>query len=347
MRTPPIRTTNNEKEFPAGSVSAGLIKQLLRFSHENGISPAEGAPSCLAGVSLSDPDIRLDFSIYQSMVEDILNKQQRPATGCDFGRFISQRGWTHPQFIIAMHCPNAHKMLRKIVEYDSLLYDGDPLQILDGRDTTTLRLGGLHFSDTVNRFTCDAIIAGIDNLLNLVLTNRVSPQFVRLPFEHGDPSPLHSICGDVRFNQSVAEIVYRTDDLRVPNALADADLLKSLEAHATSKMERLSVNCWSKRLFRTMSLGLVDGPNTLDGVARHFALSPRRLQQRLKQEGITFRDILDEVRVKKSYDLLRNSSHSLCDVALMIGFSEQSSFNHFFKKRTGITPREFRRKSLS
>lgn len=338
---------NNVREFPAGSVSAGLVNQLLRFSQEKGISRSERARSCLAGLPLTDPDMRLDFSVYEAIVEDILHKQQSSSIGCDFGRFIIQRGWTHPQFIIAMHCPNAQKMLQKIVEYDSLLYDGDPLQILESRETTTLRLGGLRFSDPVNRFTCDAIISGIDKLISLVSTNKAIPLFVRLPIEYGDASPLDRVCGDIRFKESIAEVVYHTDDLLVPNVLADPDLLKSLEAHATSKMERLSVNCWSKRLFRTMSLGLIDAPNTLDGVAKHFAVSRRRLQQRLKEEGITFREILDEVRVERSYDLLRNPSHSLCDVALMIGFSEQSSFNHFFKKRTGVTPREFRRNSLN
>lgn len=335
------------KIFPAGSVSTGLIKHLLQFSREHKLQfDLLEAESLLSNAQLSDLTIRVDLSVYERIVERLLQNRQNRSLGSDFGRFISQRGWTNTQFIIVMHCANAQKMLRKVIEYDSLLFDGDPLRIIEYPRLTTVRIGDSHFSDQVKQFTCEAIISGIDNLLNLASSDSVTPQFIRLPFRCDGASPLYNICQEIRFNQTSAEIVYRTADLLVQNQLADSELLKSLEAYAASRMEELGADCWSKRLFKVMSLDLVDPPNTLDNIAKHFSISGRRLQQRLKQEGTTFRQILDEVRVVKSYRSLKNPSYSLSDIALMVGFSEQSSFNHFFKNHTGMTPSEFRRNSL-
>jgi AraC-like DNA-binding protein len=35
---------------------------------------------------------------------------------------------------------------------------------------------------------------------------------------------------------------------------------------------------------------------------------------------------------------------TICDIAFLLGFSEQSAFNHAFKKWTGKTPGEYRKR---
>ncbi|MEH6402810.1 MAG: helix-turn-helix domain-containing protein [Sneathiella sp.] len=51
---------------------------------------------------------------------------------------------------------------------------------------------------------------------------------------------------------------------------------------------------------------------------------------------------LNNVRIEKAKELLRNGHLPLADVALICGFSSQAHFSSRFKQNTGVTPRQFR-----
>ena len=51
---------------------------------------------------------------------------------------------------------------------------------------------------------------------------------------------------------------------------------------------------------------------------------------------------LTELRLKKAYALLRNSSYPLQEIALQVGFENPSSFTRLFLKKTGMSPSTFR-----
>jgi len=61
-----------------------------------------------------------------------------------------------------------------------------------------------------------------------------------------------------------------------------------------------------------------------------------------KEIGKTFSDFLTQYRIKKSESMLRETTISITEIALLSGFEDQSYFNKVFKKNTGKTPRQFR-----
>ena len=82
----------------------------------------------------------------------------------------------------------------------------------------------------------------------------------------------------------------------------------------------------------------------LDDVDRHFNLNKCYFCSVLKKEtGMTFTQIVREIRVEKSKLLLTNSNLSTLTIALTVGFNNQNYFNMSFKKLTGMTPLEYRR----
>jgi AraC-like DNA-binding protein len=60
--------------------------------------------------------------------------------------------------------------------------------------------------------------------------------------------------------------------------------------------------------------------------------------------GQTFREMVIEARLKTAKELLRFSSLPVLEVALSSGFNEISHFNRLFRRRTGSTPSQYRRK---
>jgi len=74
-------------------------------------------------------------------------------------------------------------------------------------------------------------------------------------------------------------------------------------------------------------------------VANALNLTPRTLQRKLKNEHCTFAHLLDQER-KRRYALLADA-HRLGDIAALLGFNEQSSFNRAFKRWYGCAPKKF------
>lgn len=74
-----------------------------------------------------------------------------------------------------------------------------------------------------------------------------------------------------------------------------------------------------------------------------MGMSSRNLQLKLKREGQTFSKIKDQVRNEVAMRFLKNSDESICDIAFLLNFSEQSAFTKAFKQWSGKTPLQFRR----
>ncbi|MBV8063567.1 MAG: helix-turn-helix transcriptional regulator, partial [Nevskia sp.] len=71
-------------------------------------------------------------------------------------------------------------------------------------------------------------------------------------------------------------------------------------------------------------------------------LPPRTLQYRLEQLGLSFREVLDQVRCAHAEQLLRNPRICLAEVAFLLGYSDQANFQHAFKRWLGVSPGEYR-----
>lgn len=80
------------------------------------------------------------------------------------------------------------------------------------------------------------------------------------------------------------------------------------------------------------------GRTDLDRISAVAGPSPRTLQRRLANDGTSLSLLFDEVRREFAHDLLEDARLSFTDIALLLGFSEQSSFNHAFRRWFGVSP---------
>jgi len=87
---------------------------------------------------------------------------------------------------------------------------------------------------------------------------------------------------------------------------------------------------------------LAYGNPTLTDVARQYHMTQRTLQRRLKKEGTSFQLLLNTVRAGLAEDYLKYSTMSAFEISQMLGFKEQSSFNHFFAETFGLSPNHYR-----
>lgn len=83
---------------------------------------------------------------------------------------------------------------------------------------------------------------------------------------------------------------------------------------------------------------------SLDSVGEILHISPAYLSAQFKKyQKMNFLDCLTELRINAAKELLSDPFRSSAEVASMVGYEDASYFARAFKKRTGMTPTQYRR----
>ena len=77
-------------------------------------------------------------------------------------------------------------------------------------------------------------------------------------------------------------------------------------------------------------------------IAESINLSRRSLQRKLKQQGASFSGLLDSSRRELGLQYVRDSQHSLNEIAYLLGFSEPGNFSRAFRRWYGKSPSQYR-----
>jgi YesN/AraC family two-component response regulator len=83
----------------------------------------------------------------------------------------------------------------------------------------------------------------------------------------------------------------------------------------------------------------------ISDISEKFFISPYYFSRIFKDAtGFTFVEYLNSLRVKESQKLLLNTNMKINTICKKVGFGSVSQYNRVFKKITGISPREYRKK---
>ena len=81
----------------------------------------------------------------------------------------------------------------------------------------------------------------------------------------------------------------------------------------------------------------------LGAVAEYVQLSPSYFSTLFRQVvGVSFREQLCRIRIEESKQLLLSTDYSLTDIAIAVGFPDQSYYCKVFRRIVGLTPGKFR-----
>ena len=87
---------------------------------------------------------------------------------------------------------------------------------------------------------------------------------------------------------------------------------------------------------------LSSGHATQTSIAKSLNMSTRSLQRKLKEEGSSFKEILEQTRRDLAQQYVREGQMSTKEITYLLGFSEPSNFARAFTRWTGVSPSEYR-----
>ena len=153
------------------------------------------------------------------------------------------------------------------------------------------------------------------------------------------------IMGDnIRVGHPWAGIRFDAALLKRPMATADA-MIEALMRHygdlrlAALPEQRDEI----EQLRREIARVVVKGEGGIEHFAKATGTSVRTLQRRLKDAGVNYSDLQNDVRKTLALNLLENETLALAQIAFSLGYSEVSAFNHAFRRWVGQSPGDYRR----
>lgn len=206
------------------------------------------------------------------------------------------------------------------------------------------------YPELMHRESTEFVVGAIGSIGRTITGEPLSALEVR--FTHPPPKDLtHHLrlfpC-PVLFNQPHNGYVFPSALLHTPVISHDSALCAELEAQAEQMLAKLpKAGDLSRRVQELISAELRGGNPSADNIAEKLSIHPKTLSRRLKSEGTSHQQLLDQLRYRLAERYLRRPNLSIGEVAFLLGYSDTSSFNKAFKRWTGAAPLAYRQRALA
>lgn len=329
-------------------ISARMVRALAPYLEKRGIRLIDIAQR--AGVlnfNLQDPDHELPFDQVVLLLEIAARELDDEFLGLHFGSASSAYplGLFH---YLVMNSPTVGEALKARAHYLPLFGNSY-------RSSVTKTAGGFRYTWEFSaacpphqQYSQFMAAVFIGQMRLMIENDEWTPAFVDFDFaKPAKSSRLWDFFGrKVFFNRPSLAVGIDGRTMKLPVASADEWLLGELETIA-KKLLASDPACSTliERASQEIAVLLPSGRATAPAVASNLGMSVRTLQGKLAGENTSFRQLVEETRVRLAKQLLLHSRRPLSEIAYLLGFSELSAFSRAAKAWFGETPSAIRRNS--
>jgi AraC-like DNA-binding protein len=148
---------------------------------------------------------------------------------------------------------------------------------------------------------------------------------------------------DVRFSAEVGKLLFSSAILDKPLPLSDPESSRHLQQQCQLLIAKMTAQGHFVDDVRMLVLARPGFFPDIDHVAEKLRMSTRTLRRRLKAEGSSYRELLDEIRFGLAREYLGTTNLPLEEISVLLGYTEPGSFSHAFRRWSGESPRDWRR----
>jgi AraC-like DNA-binding protein len=292
---------------------------------------------------------RIAFRDFLLAVQRLVHITQRADIGLLSGEHFHP-STLGPLSYLMMNSDSIGEAYRGFLRYEALINEAveTRLEVKDGLIFNSERYNGYSDEETAPLVEADfSAMMGYTQFLSF-RPDTDKPTPLRVDFRH---QPLTAIehyekrfAAEVRFGQPHNVIVFDAAimDYRIPGA--DARIV----TRAIAELDAIQLALRGERRFVTdvydfIKEGFYSEIPSAKTSAEHFAMSVSTFQRRLREEGSSFKQLVEQVRKDKAEVYLRDLRIPLADIGERLGFSDTPAFFKAFRRWSGKTPAEYRK----
>ena len=249
--------------------------------------------------------------------------------------------------LLIIHQPSLRDAFEVIGEFRNRINSNLTLQMEEHGDTIFLRE---HFAldpPVASRQVNDVALGVLYQVCRSIRGEDWRPQCVCLSYERPAPPDraIYEAFFDcpLQFGTDFSGMVIRAVDLTRKNPGSDPALAR----HARELVGAIidpGTRTLGEEVQQSIRLLMPAGRASVAGAADALGINIRTLQRQLDNEGTSFSELLDRVRVQQVKQHFANRRLSLTDIAHLLGYSTLSSFSSWYRGRFDETPTAGRRR---
>ncbi len=291
---------------------------------------------------LDSPMARVTAQQYTQLVQNIWLDMEDESMG--LGPQKSPLGTFAMMCHAVIHCPNLEKALRRAYRFYSLFQHNTEIQLLSDDEFATVIIDETSLNDP-DRFLIESLMVIWHRFGSWLIGRRIhlleaSFNFPA-PSSHNEYKRLFSC--DIKFDNGYTGFRFPVKFLK-EKVIQNETTLRTFLKH--SPMDLLGKpdegNSLVAQIRNIIGDDLSQDLPNFDSIANSLHTSPQTLRRRLKEEGLTYQELKDQMRRDTALYYLEQNDLSIQGVAERLGFSEPSTFHRAFKKWTGMTPGAYR-----
>ncbi|MCG8315944.1 MAG: AraC family transcriptional regulator [Pseudomonadales bacterium] len=329
------------------TIPARLVLLLLQGAKRGGARTEELLEAVGIPIDvLSQPDARIEKQLFTQLMVEVMHRTQDEFMGFGEGR-VSKPGTFSMMAHAVINCASLEKAILRGAKFYELFNYSIFSRLVIEDDEATLRYMVREKVD-FQSYVLEAVIFLSIRFLSWLIGQQIVPKKICFDFPCEDDGDFASqFSCPVFYNQSHTAIVLDKRYMQMPlvqNSLSLSKFLRSsLQELMDGDIESASLNA---RIRSIISKEFGNNFPDFSVICEKLNMTPQTLRRRLKDENTSYQEIKDSIRKDASIFYLSKHELTIDEIAMLMGFSEASSFHRAFKKWTGKTPSVYRQELM-
>ncbi len=342
IETDPVKRTSGAD----GGVSGHVVLRIARLVAARGYDPEPLFSSFDLRVDeLGAGDARVPYPLVEEIGLRAAEITGVRDVGLELGRGVAEpETLKDAGMLLVMASATVRSALERVVRIQELWGDGARFAMLPAEDGGLVRYMYPRPLAARSRHVDECAMAEVVVALRHLTGEEIRPRVVRFPHARPGDTRGHAelFRCPLEFSADHTELVLDQSTLSLPMRHAHEVYREIFEREVERALaSRPRARALSSQV-RTLVRAAVAVPDHASHAARALRTSTRTLQRRLREEGTSLGEIVEEVRLELAERYLAQAL-PIKEIASKLGYTEPSAFHRAFKRWTGLTPDERRR----
>jgi AraC-like DNA-binding protein len=334
------------------TVATHFFQLLSDYIAKNSLSPhdllreADMVPSDIQ----ADSNGRIPFAIFTRLCEVAARLLGDPRLGLKLGQSV-RPGHLGSHGFALMSCSTTMELAKQSERYSALTIDaGHNVVEHRGKEFVRVFRSNIPGQRALGELQ-DEMQHAIAVTLVRYITNREDLNPAWVSFQHARPADTRDFealfrC-PVYFGANETAIGIDAQYMNLPLPHGNAQVLRMMDDLSAQLSRQLGDSLepnWLAAARQAALKAFRTGVPDVDTIAQEAGMGVEELKEQLTARGMSFRGFIDDLRQALALGYMRDPQLGLVDIAYLLGFSEQSAFQRAFKRWTGMTPGDYRRR---
>ena len=326
-------------------LSTDIIRFRIAIAAQEGATPADVLKVAeLPCTLMEDGPPYVDAAVERRVWRAIVALTGRDDIGLVCGERMPTQAISLIGYVMA-NAPTMRVAMDKVCAYQRIIGDTMGHAVKKGARTSTISVEQWSDWHDELRYTLDMMMAVVPSWGSANAAAPRRPLRVGFRYERpADVAPYEAFFAPapVAFGEPQSYLVYENEALDQPVIGASAQMFGYFDEKARTLLDEYEArDTFAFKTRRCILEALKGATPAIDTVALELAVSVRKLQGALAEEGTSFSSLLNETRRDLAKGYLAEGQVDKAEIAYLLGYSEVSVFSRSFKKWTGLTPSEF------